>query len=66
MRNNLTLASYEAKRASPSLNTLQAFSEATTLSSAKSQAYKAKALSNSAKIASSEASALGACNAPIP
>ena len=59
MLSNPILASCEVKRASPSLNALQAsgkakalFSaksktsgEATTLSNAKSKAYKAKALS---------------------
>jgi len=65
--------SYEAKKASLSLNALQASSktkalfnakfkasgDATILFSAKSQANKAKALPNSAKIASGESSALG-------
>jgi len=70
--NNPISASCEAKIVSPSLNALQAFrkakatfiakckasGEATTLFCAKSQAYKAKALSNSAKIDTGKASAL--------
>ena len=79
MPSNSISTSCEVKRASPSLNALQASSKAkalfsakskaygefTILFSAKSQAYKAKALPNNAKIALGEANALGSTKTQV-